>query len=136
MAVRVRLKIERGGKSIETSALVNTGFETEAPQLLLPEAAARVLGITLKETEEREYLSVGGITKLYLCKSPAKVRVTGKTEGKVVKAQIVVSPFEEEVLISDKLNEALGIVLENVAEGTWRLRGEREIHGSEQIQRW
>ena len=48
MGVRVRVRIEAPGGSIETSALVNTGFETPNPQILLPIKAAEKLGLLLK----------------------------------------------------------------------------------------
>ena len=40
MGVRVRIKALIGpsaGASVETSALANTGYETESPEVLLPE---------------------------------------------------------------------------------------------------
>ncbi len=42
MAVRVRLKLKSriSGEVVETVAPVNTGFETESPQLLTPLALA------------------------------------------------------------------------------------------------
>ena len=47
MAVRIRLCVRNRetGASIETTALINTGFETDSPQLLLPTGAARELGL-------------------------------------------------------------------------------------------
>ena len=36
MAVRVRLRIRKGGREVTTSALVNTGFEADEPQLACP----------------------------------------------------------------------------------------------------
>ena len=47
MAVRVKLRIRSrlSGRAVETSALVNMGFETEAPQLLIPLPLARQLGL-------------------------------------------------------------------------------------------
>ena len=46
MAVRVKIKIDStSGKSLKTVALVNTGFETLKPQLLLPIKAASDLSI-------------------------------------------------------------------------------------------
>lgn len=136
MAVRVRLRIEANEKVIETSALVNTGFETETPQLLLPKEAAKELGLTKRKMGRRDYLTPGGLVKLYVLPSRARVRVVGKTQGQEVEADLVISPFEEEVLISDKLTEALGIALENVALGTWRLKGETQVHESERPQGW
>jgi predicted aspartyl protease len=45
MGVRVRVMIESSRSSVETSALVNTGFETPNPQILLPVKAAEKLGL-------------------------------------------------------------------------------------------
>ena len=47
MAVRVKLRIRaRGsGRGVETIALVNSGFETTTPQLLIPRRLAEELGI-------------------------------------------------------------------------------------------
>ncbi|MGC8933298.1 MAG: hypothetical protein ACP5KE_05880 [Candidatus Methanodesulfokora sp.] len=45
LATRVRLRIRAGEREIRTSALVNTGFETEKPQLLIPLRLARELGL-------------------------------------------------------------------------------------------
>ncbi len=47
MAVRVKLRLEarRGGRAAETSALVNTGFEADTPQLLVPRRLASELGL-------------------------------------------------------------------------------------------
>jgi hypothetical protein len=36
MGVRVRIKVNIGNKVAETVALVNSGFETETPQILVP----------------------------------------------------------------------------------------------------
>jgi predicted aspartyl protease len=46
VAVRVKIKVDStGGKSFKTIALVNTGFETPWPQLLLPIKAAEKLSL-------------------------------------------------------------------------------------------
>ncbi len=36
MAIRVKLRIKQGDKEVVTSALVNSGFEANSPQLLIP----------------------------------------------------------------------------------------------------
>jgi len=55
MAVRVRLKLRSriSGDSVETVALVNTGFETESPQLLIPLALARRLSLHLHHLQQQ-----------------------------------------------------------------------------------
>jgi len=36
MGVRVKIKVVMANKTLETTALVNTGYETDEPQLLVP----------------------------------------------------------------------------------------------------
>jgi len=38
MAVRVKLRIMRGDSVIETIALINSGYEADSPQLMIPNA--------------------------------------------------------------------------------------------------
>jgi hypothetical protein len=38
--VKLRLRARTSGETIEASALVNSGFETESPQLLIPRELA------------------------------------------------------------------------------------------------
>jgi hypothetical protein len=46
VVVRVKLRIvSKSGKEFTTSALVNSGFEAETPQLLLPRSLAYELGL-------------------------------------------------------------------------------------------
>ena len=53
MAVRVKLRIRaRGsGRDVETIALVNSGFETATPQLLIPRRLAEALPTPLRGSE-------------------------------------------------------------------------------------
>ena len=45
MAVRVKAKVRHGRKSVETSALLNSGFESGENEIVLPERLAEKLGI-------------------------------------------------------------------------------------------
>lgn len=68
MGVRVRVRIESPRGSIETSALVNTGFETPNPQILLPVKAAEKLElwpILPKEATPEIYDTADGPTRVY-----------------------------------------------------------------------
>ena len=58
MVVRVKVRIERSGKVVETSALANSGYEAETPQLLIPIPLAETLGLWLP-TEELALEDVG-----------------------------------------------------------------------------
>ena len=50
MAVRIRIALRRPSspRVVETSALVNSGFEVDVPQLVLPTALARELGFDIE----------------------------------------------------------------------------------------
>ncbi|MEM2739566.1 MAG: hypothetical protein QXQ29_02040 [Candidatus Bathyarchaeia archaeon] len=141
MGVRVRLKVtSRSGRSIETSALVNTGFETLEPQLLLPVKAAEELGLWPNPPREASieiYDTAGGPTKVYRIPGIAEVKVLAMDrESLSVVSDIVVSNVEFEVLISDKLAEELMISIEKPSRGIWRFRDEVKERGSEKPTYW
>ena len=124
MAVRVRLRVKGPGAAVETSALVNSGYEALTPQLLLPRRLAERLGLSpVPETARLvEMDTPGGPVRLLLV--PRGVEVTllaGDREVGPVAADAVISDIEDEVLISDRLAEELGIVLLAIASGEWRL---------------
>jgi len=48
MAVRVKKRIRSGAAEVQTSALLNTSFEAETPQLLVPMPLAAKLDLWLK----------------------------------------------------------------------------------------
>jgi len=68
VAIRLKLKLERGNKAVEVIALVNSGYETLEPEILLPENHANNLGIYSNlppESIVKEYkLADGSTTKL------------------------------------------------------------------------
>ncbi|MEM3382233.1 MAG: hypothetical protein QXQ11_08775 [Candidatus Bathyarchaeia archaeon] len=75
VAIRVKIKVKFGGKELETSALVNTGFETDQPEILLPARLAEILGLYPPKARSilQEYSVVGGTTAVI--KSPEKIDV-------------------------------------------------------------
>jgi hypothetical protein len=48
MGVRVKLRVTLGGRAVEAVALANTGFETDEPQLLVPQALLARNGVSLE----------------------------------------------------------------------------------------
>lgn len=129
MALRIRLKVSAGNRLVITSALVNTGFETEKPQLMIPISLAKELGLwpPPPDTDIIELGTAGGPVRKYLLPNALKVlaleddRVVGPVD-----CDAIISPIEEEVLINDKLGGALGIVILDIAEGLWRFKDEGE----------
>jgi len=126
VAVRVRIRIEAPSLNnvAESSALVNTGFETERPQLVLPRRLAEKLQLwpPPREAEVVVLGTAGGPSRMYLVKNglDVSILVGGEARNKTV-CDALISDIEEEVLINDKLGEELGIVIERMASGDWRL---------------
>jgi hypothetical protein len=138
VGVRVRVKIKYGGNLLETVALVNTGFETPNPQILLPVKAAEKLGIwpnLPRDASIEIYDTAGGPTRVYRVRNAVTVEVAGR-EGRSVVSDVVISHLEVEVLISDKLTEELMIAIEKPSEGIWRFRDEMVERKSERPEIW
>jgi len=124
LAVRVRLRVRaRGGKEVEASALVNSGFETEKPQLLIPLRLAKEVGLwpPPPDAQIEVFETAGGPTRNYVVREALEVLVEAEDRrvGPVV-CDAVISNLEFEVLINDKLGGELGIVLLDLARGKWR----------------
>lgn len=141
VAVRVKIKVKFGGKELETSALVNTVFETDQPEILLPARLAEILGLYPPKARSilQEYSVVGGTTAVI--KSPEKIDVRLLTEDRetgFVEATAIISDREDEVLISDYLASDLRISIEDAKEGLWRLRDEaiEKVRSSSKPQYW
>lgn len=140
MAVRVRIKITVGDKSLETIALVNTGYETETPQILIPIPAAEALGAWPPAGAfESTYETAGGPLRTWIYPRGCRVNIVAEGATAVeTEADLVVSPIADEVLISDKLTGELQIVLEDAGRGIWRLRQEPQtrLRASEPPKYW
>ena len=127
MVVRVRLRIERDGNVIETSALANSGYEAETPQLLIPIRLAERLGLWPPKGEvyESEYETAGGPLRVWIYPRACKVSVVVEdVKTSTIEVDIIVSPLADEVLMSDEVISELEIALEDVGRGYWRFRWE------------
>ena len=141
MAVRVRVRIRSSEMESETSALVNTGFEAEQPEILLPARLAEMLGLYPPKSGSllQEYSVVGGTTTII--KSSERIHVQLLTEDREmssVQAIPLISDREDEALISDSLASMLKISIEDAKEGLWRLMDEtpRKPRPSSEPQYW
>jgi len=127
VAVRVRLRVSRGGSSVEVVALVNSGYEADSPQLMIPTALAKTLGIWPPPPDSREevFETAGGPARVWVVRGSAVVKAVAEgAESREVLVDLVVSPHVDEPLISDVLAGALEIAVEDFAEGLWRFRWE------------
>jgi hypothetical protein len=129
VAIRLRIRLVREGKSVDVVALINSGYETREPEVLLPVAIAIQLSIYPRLPEGaivKEYkLADGSITKLIKVSRAVQIYVV--EEDRVVgpvEASLVIAEKAEEVLISDKLAEKLGIVALDFGERLWCFRDE------------
>lgn len=138
MPVRIKIKIETNDREIITSALINSGYEADRPEVLIPLRLAQELNLWSPIAEE--YVRTPfGIGRMYIICTRAIVQVV--TEDRVsspVRVCVTVSEFEREVLISDYLAGELGIAVEDFREGLWRFRDEplSKLRKSERPQFW
>lgn len=127
MAVRVKLRVRSraSDKAVETAALVNSGFETLKPQLLLPVKMAEELGLwpdLSKKSHVKEYVTAGGTIKNYVIPDSIEVSIVLNDErSSEASSDAVISPIEDEILIGDKLAGRLGIQVFDFGEGVWKL---------------
>lgn len=129
MAIRLRVRLVRGGRSVDVVALVNSAYETREPEILVPPPIAGQLSVYPQLPEGaaiKEYrLADGSTTKLV--RIPKAVQVYAAEEDRVVgpvEASLVVAERADEVLVSDKLAGGLGIVALDFGEGLWCFRDE------------
>jgi len=141
MVIRVRVRVVRDNRVVETVALANSGYEAETPQLLVPIRVAELLGLwppTL-EVREAEFETAGGPLRVWIISRGCKVRVVERdVESSEIEADLIISPLADEVLLSDRLISELQIALEDPGKGLWRFRWEpkEKLRRSEPPQRW
>lgn len=134
MGVRVRIRIEFRDRSLVTIALVNTGFEGDVPEVLVPPHIASELGVwprlpdgTIVET----YRSASGLMKVYRIKGAMVSLISKEKIYEPIETYLVVSEYTDIVLINDQLISKMNIIIEDPAKGLWRIRGEKKIRKSE-----
>jgi hypothetical protein len=134
MGVRVRVRIKYKGASLDLIALVNTGYETDVPEILVPISAAERLGIFPRlpdGTIVEMYKTASGLMRVYRVGGASTSLLIEEIEARSVETCIVISEYADESLISDQLASEFGIVVEDPSKGLWRLKGESVIRSSE-----
>lgn len=124
--VKVKLTLVDGAGLVETAAVANAGYESLAPEIVLPRPLAVRLGLTVKRMRSAIRMLAGGrrITVRYAPRSINVTITSGDREKGPVVADVVVIAGEDEALLSDKLITALGLALEDPGDGLWRFRNE------------
>ncbi len=134
MGVRVRVRLRYKNASLDLVALVNTGYETDVPELLVPIGVAEKLGLWPKlpdDTIVETYRTASGLMRVYRVRGARASLLVGGEERRDVEVYVVISEYADEALISDQLASEFGIVIEDPAKGLWRLRGESLMRSSE-----
>ncbi len=123
MAARVKIRLLRDDNTITTSALLNSGFETYSPDIVVPLEVAKRLGLWPLIQGKIVSLETGGgdIGVPYVEESVVLELYLGDREPKRVRVNVIIDPHVREVTISDYVASALGIILLDFKLGMWRL---------------
>ena len=123
MACRVRIRLRRNDKVIETSALVNSGFETDSPDIVIPVELAKRLNLWPPMQFSITVLETGGgeIAAPYHEQAVELELVLSDREPKKCIVNVLIDPHVREVLLSDYVASVLGISLIDLKKGIWRL---------------
>jgi len=122
MGVRVKVRVKYRSASLDLVALVNTGYETDVPEILVPVSVAEKLGLLPKLPEGtivETYKTASGLMRVYRVGGADASLLAGDVEGRSVETYIVISEYTDEHLMSDQLASQFGIVIEDPAKGLW-----------------
>ncbi|RLI32352.1 hypothetical protein DRO51_02010, partial [Candidatus Bathyarchaeota archaeon] len=135
----VKVLLEAGSVSLESSAILNSGYEAEVPEVAIPLKIAKKLKLSLKRAKKEKYGTVGPSIQVRRIPNTLKVylKTEDKTVGPIISDAIILSSSGE-VLINDKLIDELGIVIEKPGEGLWRFKDDppTKIRKSVKIEKW
>jgi len=142
MGVRVKIKVVVGNRTIEAIALVNSGFETDRPQLLVPHKFLLTNNVEVESLGNpitTEYDTAGGPILMLIYPEACAVSVVEEDKmSRNVKADLVISSIERELLISDALIEELEMIILSPRRGLWRFTDDlpHKIRQSHKPQYW
>ena len=122
MGIRVKIRILAGRASATTSALLNSGFESDAPDLCVPLKLAKALGLWPPPAFISEEVdTAGGTTSIYVLDVESRVQLlVGEEVRRDIPCNLLVDPHIDEALLCDYLIDELGIVPLSFRKGTWR----------------
>jgi len=124
MVCRVKVKVRVKDRVVETRALVNSGFEADAPDIAIPTNIARQLNLWHPRTNITAILDTGGgeVVNPYYENCGILELILDDRENIRIKVNIIVNPHIDEIALSDYVSSLLGIVLLDIKEGLWRLK--------------
>jgi len=128
MGVRVRVRITCRDMSSETVALLNSGFESSEPDIAVPTAVARDLGLWPPQSFELETVSTAGgdVQVFYIGNEPCTIELLDE-HGRPLdsaRCKIIIDPHLDETLLSDYIIDELGITVISFRRGLWRHRSD------------
>ena len=138
--VKIRLRNKKSGKVIKTSALLNSGYESKAPEVTLPRKVADILGFS-PLPENAKIITVrtsGGLVSEIFVPNAAELELLDENDNvlRKITVDVSISDLENEILISDSGMDALNIEVISFSKGLWRLRGETKIRHSASPETW
>jgi hypothetical protein len=122
MAVRVKVRVSRGGREKTLTVLVNGGAESEEPVIVVKPEDARDLGFTHEDFDIIEVELASGITQNLISREKVKLELLGE-EGRVLASTYAYLAVDEELiepLITDATIDELGIIVLSFKKGLWR----------------
>jgi hypothetical protein len=127
MVVKIKIKVKalkgtKIGKYVELLSIANSGYETDFPEVLLPQNVAKELGIfpLPLETKIQTYHTPACNFQVYNISKCVEVGLGNKK----VLCDVIISEFEDTALMSDALISALKIDLVDVKRGIWKFRSQ------------
>ncbi|MGB9631227.1 MAG: hypothetical protein ACP5KE_06190 [Candidatus Methanodesulfokora sp.] len=140
MGIRVKVRLRVGEKDAVVSALVNSGFESNEPDICIPLALAEELGVwPSQRVESEEASTAGGEVPVFRVPVSAELQlVLNDKLGEKIQCNIVVNPYVDEVLLSDYVTDELKIIPISFRRGLWRHEKDpaEVIRESERPQYW
>ncbi len=135
MPVRVKVRLEslRSNRTLEVSALLNTGFTSDELDIHIPKEVAEKLCLwpPPKDASLEILDTAGGEVLSYFVPNAIKLTVIEKDrKSKSIVCNAIVTLHEREVLLSDAVIEELEIEILSPKTGLWRFKGENKIRKS------
>jgi len=134
VGIRVRVEVRASGRPVITSALLGSGYEAEEPEVLLPPSLAEELHLAPLSSED--YRTVGARVRTCVLGYVELRVVASDRQSDRVRARAVSVEGEQEVLLSDKLIDALGVEPVKPGRGLWRFSGEEGLRASVEPELW
>jgi hypothetical protein len=134
MPVRVRIRIRSEKREVTTAALLNTGFTSLEPEVLVPKGLAERLGFwpPLENAILESLDTAGGEVLSYVIPNSVEITVLAESGSSMgIRCNAIISTHEKEVLLSDASIEEAGIEIISPKTGVWRFKGRTEENSVE-----